>query len=218
MRIGRRTCELKKQSGLTFRNQKGLISLVIVQGHNMVNPPVMGRLLVLSLIGVTFLPFSELPWMSAVSTPVREIRVPDITQEGNTSPLIKDNTVVFLSLSKADYKALVNKRPGAEDELAEVLSDFYFYAEQVADLLKSHGISSEFKHWKELQFLSVDGNIIRKTIDPDDPFGLALYAKGKDPLMVRPFGTIIADIESVQVTPDFASMAAVISEYFGIKL
>jgi hypothetical protein len=110
----------------------------------------MGRIFVLSIVGFTFLTFSEPPWMSAVSTSVREKRVQDIRQEGNTSPLIKDNTVVFLSLSKADYDALVKKHPEDEDGLAEVLSDFYYYAEQVADLLKAHRISLNSNTGKNL--------------------------------------------------------------------
>jgi hypothetical protein len=138
--------------------------------------------------------------------------------EVENPPIIKENTVVFLSLSQDDYDAFVKKTPTIEDRLTEVLHDFYFYAKKVAEKLKAQGISAEFGHWKELYFQLTGGKIEKRTFNPEDAFGLALYAKGKPPLMVRSAGHQKAEIGEKRCTPDFFSMAAVISEYFGVKI
>ena len=143
----------------------------------------------------------------------------DLKSEAENPPIIKENTVVFLSLSSEDYKALISKDPAREDMLVEVLSDFIFYADKVAVKLKALGITSEVGHWKELLFQLADGKTEKLIFDPEDVFGLALYAKGKSPVMVRstrrPEDMVIGQS---YITPDFFSMAEVISEYFGVKI
>jgi hypothetical protein len=144
----------------------------------------------------------------------------EVKAEVQNPPILKENTVVFLTISEDDYAALVAKNPALKDAegLGETVSDFIFYAKKIAGKLKEKGITPLFGQWKELWFQMPDGKIEKRTFNPADFYGLALYAQGKSPMMVRSEGRSDTPNGEKRIDPGFFSMAEVISEYFGVKI
>jgi len=155
-------------------------------------------------------------WTTIIQTGATEQK--EVTTKLESPPIINENTVVFLSISQEDFDTLVSKNPGRRQGLVEVLSDFYHYALQVADELKARGIAVEFQSWKEVWFRLPNGNIEKRTFDPEDVFGLALFPKGESPLMVRSQGNGAYQAGERHVYPGYESMAEEISNYFGVNL
>lgn len=139
-------------------------------------------------------------------------------QASLSNPPIKENCVVFLTLSQEDYGKYLAMNPSSEQALLEFLSDFEFYGHQLIDVLRTRGIAASFKVGKELSFELNDGTITRKALKQEDIIGLALFAKGKTPVLVRRPRLDEAETKTIRVFGDYDSMAKVISEYFEIWL
>jgi len=164
-----------------------------------------GKVLLFLAFGFVILPTTNHGRPTARGYFLQETDAQKAESVKKTPPLIKENTVVFICPSQEEYDDLIRRQPERQLELTEVLSDFYHYSEQAADMLKARGIATEFRTWSELWFESADGKVIKKTFQPDHIIGLALYPKGKLPQVTT-------------CSPDLLSLAAVIWEYFGIKL
>jgi hypothetical protein len=180
--------------------------------------PYIGKALFCSVFGFAVLSTASHAGPTASKYRALEIELQKTESGKERPPIIKENTVVFLSLSKDDYDTLIKRKPEIKDGLIEFLQDFLHYADQVASELNAHGITAEFAHWKELWFQAADGSIIKKTFNPEEGVGLALFAKGKPPIMMRPARNQAEELEKNRFTPDFSSMAAVISKYFGVEI
>jgi len=119
--------------------------------------------------------------------------------------IIKENTVVFLSISPEDYEKLGPKDPEAEEGIGELLSDYLYYTEQLGPKLEQLGIRVIFSMSKVVSFQMSDGKTIKITFDPKDVCAMAMYAKGQEPKLVSGFGS------GVRIRTN-------ISEYFHIKI
>jgi hypothetical protein len=190
----------------------------------MSGPPRIGRIYILLALSFTLIPKTD------NATPVKgtcegKFMAPanellEVKAEVENPPILRENTVVFLTLSEDDYAALIAKNPALKDleGLSETLYDFISYAKKIAEKLKGKGITPLFGQWNELWFQMPDGKIEKRTFNPADFYGLALYARGKSPLMVRSEGRFNTPNGEKRINPGFFSMAEVISEYFGVKI
>lgn len=128
-------------------------------------------------------------------------------QKGTEEPLIiKENTIVFLVISQKDYDAIVLKDPSSEEHLPDILSDFYTYSTEVSKILEKMNFTLKYECRKQIWFQFPDGRTEKMAFNPEDIYGMALFAKGKAPKLVTKFGAF------------FAPMAEIISEYFGLKI
>jgi hypothetical protein len=193
-------------------------------GYNLSSPSRIGRILILLALSFTLIPKTNNA-TSVKGTCEGKFMAPankliEAKAEVENPPILKVNTVVFLTVSEDDYAALVAKNPALRDSegLGETLSDFIFYAKKIAGKLKEKGITPLFGQWKELWFQMPNARIEKRTFNPADFYGLALYARGKSPLMVRPEGRFESPNGEKRIDPGFHSMAKVISEYFGVKI
>lgn len=190
----------------------------------MSSPPRIGRMLFLLALSFILVPKTDnaTPVKGTCAgkfmAPVNELM--EVKAEVENPPILKENTVVFLTLSEDDYAVLIAKNPALKDSegSGETLSDFIFYAKKIAEKLKEKGITPLFGKWKELWFQMPDGKIEKRTFYPEDFYGLALCARGKSPLMVRSEGRYDTPTGGKRINPGFFSMAEVISEYFGVKI
>jgi hypothetical protein len=135
---------------------------------------------------------------------------PASNQKDNKSPeeplIINENTVAFLALSQKDYDLLVSKDPELKAQLPDILGDFLSYSDEISKILDKMGIAVKYGTSKQIWFQHPDGQIEKMTFNPEDIYGMALFAKGKAPKLVAAFG---ANIEP---------MAMILSEYFQIKI
>jgi len=188
------------------------------------SPPRIGRILILLALSFTLIPKTDNATSvkgtceGKIMAPANELM--EVKAEIENPPILKENTVVFLTLSEDDYAVLIAKNPALKDSegLGETLSDFIFYAKKIAEKLKEKGITPLFGQWKELWFQMPDGKIEKGIFNPEDFYGLALYARGKSPLMVRSEGRFDTPHGEKRIDPGFFSMAEVVSEYFGVKI
>jgi hypothetical protein len=190
----------------------------------MISPPRFGSIQILLALSLSLIPKID------NATPLRGTlegkfmaqanELMAVEAEVENPPILRENTVVFLTLSEDDYAALIVKNPALKDleGLSETLSDFISYAKKIAEKLREKGITPLFGQWKELWFQMPDGKIEKRTFSPEDFYGLALYARGKSPLMVRSEGRFDTPKGEKRINPGFFSMAEVISEYFGVKI
>jgi hypothetical protein len=120
--------------------------------------------------------------------------------------IIKEKTVVFLSISPEDYEQLGTAKPKNKEEFAETLRDFLYYAKELEPKLFQLGIRVIFAMSKEMNFQLPDGKVGKITFNPKDFYGMVLYAKGCPPKLATKF------------PPGIVDMADIISEYFHIKI
>jgi hypothetical protein len=128
-------------------------------------------------------------------------------------PIIKENSVVFYCISQEDFDELI-KDPDRRGDIIETISDFNHYALMVAEKLEGIGIATEFVSDKEIWFELPTGIIEKRTFNPKDDFQLALFPKGKPPLIVRSRSSSVDD----GIIANYDSLIEAISDYFGINL
>ena len=119
---------------------------------------------------------------------------------------IKDDTVIFLLLTDDAFNSLVTEDNIPEDQLIEVISDFRFYAKAISTKLEQYEISVKFGSWKKIRFELAEGNVEEIETNPKVVCGMVLYAKGRTPTLTS------------TPTPDYFSIAEIISDYFHIKI
>ena len=120
----------------------------------------------------------------------------------NNEPLyVKENSVVFLSLSESQYDSL------SEDvryEYIELISDFMAYIDKVEKTLREHDLNIYSSESKELVFLSSDKKETRLLFNADEyPVAIAVFGRGKKPKI---YYHIVLDKDMLEV----------FKEYFGI--
>lgn len=120
--------------------------------------------------------------------------------------IIRENTVIFLEISDADYDSLISKTPQSEEQMSELISDFYYSAGRIARKLEPLGIIVKSETWTEMWFQVAGGKLEKVAFDPKNIYGMVLYAKGKSPKLATKFFL------------QFSAMAEIISEYFNIEI
>jgi hypothetical protein len=121
------------------------------------------------------------------------------------TPLLGDNTVVFLAMSQTDYEKLVAERPEMSI-LIEELMDYYHYANMLASKLEHLGYKVLFGSWPEVRVQIGKHRVEKFSFKPADRKAILMKAKAKEPNFVIGFNS------------DYESMAEIISEYFQIDL
>jgi hypothetical protein len=120
--------------------------------------------------------------------------------------IIKESCVVFFGLTQADFDSLSAKLSEENNGLSEVLSDFNYYSGRISPRLKQLGISVKFETSKEVWLQIAEGQTEKIIFDPKDAYGMLLFAKGDIPKLLTKF------------SPDYFTMAKIISEYFHVKI
>lgn len=122
------------------------------------------------------------------------------------SRIIDESAVIFLAISDKDYSSLIAKTPPSEDQLSELMSDFYYSARKIARKLEPLGIMVKSETWTEMWFQVAEGSLEKVTFDPRNIYGMVLYAKGKSPILATKFYL------------QFSAMAKIVSKYFNIEI
>ena len=127
-------------------------------------------------------------------------------EESNALPLIiKENTIIFYSVSPEDYENLgYPDREGGEG-LSELIGDYLYQTLKLKPQLEQLGIRVILSTSKEMSFQMITGKTKKLTFNPRDIYAMALYAKGQEPKIA--IGFIIGK-----------EMRNIISEYFHIKV
>jgi hypothetical protein len=133
-------------------------------------------------------------------------RAQPIDQEsGKNPPVIMDNTVVFFSISQADYDSLIEQKPEMANRM-EGLMDYYHYALMAEQKLSSLGYTVIFGSWHEVTVQLEEGKTKKMVFNPADFKAILMKAKDKGPELVTGFDS------------DYDSISKIISKYFNIVL
>ncbi len=120
--------------------------------------------------------------------------------------VIKENAIVFYTLSNAEYDKLLLKHPDWEQGIIECTSDFLSYAHRIAASLNNVGISTRFESIVEVWFEYANGTMEKKSFKPEELYGLAMFAKNKAPVIRSDFDA------------NLQPMVEVISKYFELNI
>lgn len=126
-------------------------------------------------------------------------------ESGKNPPIIMDNTVVFFSISQADYDSLVEQKPEMGMRIEELM-DYYHYAMMAEPKLRSLGYTVIFGSWHEVTVQLEEGKTKKMVFNPVDFKAILMKAKGKGPELVTGFNS------------DYGSISKIISKYFNIVL
>jgi hypothetical protein len=117
---------------------------------------------------------------------------------------LEENSVLFLSISQKDMKSLELDKPETATAVKKSVADFEGQAKSLISNLRNLGFVAVSATGREVFFKDSSGNIIKMSIEINDLFGIALFRRGKAPMLVIGF-------ESEQ-------MAGILSEYLKIPL
>lgn len=120
--------------------------------------------------------------------------------------VIKENEIVFYTLSKAEYDRLILKHPDWEQGIIESTSDFLSYAHRIATTLNKAGISARFESISGVWFEYSNGTVDKHCFNPEELYGIAMFAKNKAPV-------IKSDIDA-----NLQPIVEVISKYFDLNI
>jgi len=122
-----------------------------------------------------------------------------------TTPIIKDNTIVFWSISQEDYDALLAKDPEVANRMEELM-EYYHNALEIASELRLRGFTVIFGSWEAVSVQISERQTKEIAFNPKDFKAILMKAIGKEPKMVTKF------------FGEYSDMLKIISEYFNIDL
>jgi len=128
---------------------------------------------------------------------------PDGTAPAEEIFHLKENMIIYFTISKKEFDSYDTKK---QNQVTEVLSDFYAYAEGARKVLKKHRLDPVYTVSRRLQFRYSNGKMEEVSIDNTKHIvGIVFVGNKKKP-------EIYYGIYSAGAICDMAS------RYFGIKI